>query len=53
MKNYVNIYTGEVIAKRSIFGARVYFKKDAKKWNYSYRHEDVVTLQEYLAYYHY
>ena len=47
MKEYVNLHTGEIIVKRTIFGARCYFKKDAKKCGYKYSRKNVVSFKTY------
>lgn len=49
MKEYVNLYTGEVVTSRSILGARRYFKKDAKKYGLHYKRSAIITLAKYLA----
>lgn len=48
MREYVNLYTGEIIVKSTILGARRYFKKDAKKWGYKYRRKNVVSFRAYV-----
>lgn len=47
MKEYINLTTGEIIAKRTLLGAKRYFKKDAKKWGYTYSRKNVVSFQAY------
>lgn len=49
MKEYINLYTGEVISSRSILGARHYFKKDAKKYGLYYKRRAIISLAKYLA----
>ena len=48
MREYVNLYTGEIIVKSTILGARRYFKKDAKKWGYKYHRKNVVSFRAYV-----
>lgn len=41
-KRFINFYTGEIIRRRSIFAARLYFKRDAKKYGYEYNKRQIV-----------
>ena len=47
MREYINITTGEVIAKRTILGAWAYFKKDAKRFGYAFKLRDIITMKAY------
>lgn len=49
MREYINIYTGEVIIKRTILGARAYFKKDARKYHYEYNRRHIMSIRKYKA----
>lgn len=48
MKEYINTYTGEVIMRRGLFWARLYFKRDARRYGYDYNRKDVACLEKHL-----
>lgn len=43
---YINLATGEVVNYLTILGARRYFKKDAKHYNYNYEHRSIVSIKK-------
>lgn len=46
-KEYINLNTGEVIDRYTLWGAKRYFKRDAKRFHYPYDKRAIVehTLQ--------
>lgn len=45
MKIYINLQTGEVIIKRTLLGAKRYFKNDAKQYGYTYSSKHIVRFK--------
>ena len=44
-KEYINWSTGEVVKCFTLRGAKRYFEKDAKKYNYNYKNTFVTLLR--------
>ena len=46
MKQYLNIFTGEVLTTKNIFRAWVYFHNDAKSIGYPFKLRHIILMKD-------